>query len=312
MRPHGIMFHHFTDALHPRGQGALSSAEFRRMIEFLGPERILPAQDWLDRALQGVLRPWDICLTFDDNLRCQYDVAVPVLQEFGLTAFFFAYTSVLRGQPERLEIYRHFRTTSFSSVDQFYHAFFAALNSSPHQSHVDQSLADFDPRTYLAGFPFYTDADRRFRYVRDQALGPAKYFSVMDQMLAAASIDIPSLSANLWMTPDHLRDLHRQNHIVGLHSDTHPTRLADLSPAAQESEYQQNLDDLTRILGSSPICMSHPCNSYDPHTLRILRKMGIQLGFRANMQDTHFSPLEHPREDHANLLQRMTHTAAAA
>jgi peptidoglycan/xylan/chitin deacetylase (PgdA/CDA1 family) len=305
MRPHGIMFHHFRDARHPDGQGALSAGELRRMLEYLGPDRILPARDWQARAVNNALRPRDLCLTFDDNLRCQYDVAVPVLREFGLTAFFFVYTSVLRGNPERLEIYRHFRTTRFATVDQFYAAFFAALVRSDHKELVVEGLASFNPQTYLAGFPFYTEGDRRFRFVRDQVLGPARYVAVMDRMLAAAGVDLAQVTADLWMTPDHVRELHAAGHVIGLHSDTHPTRVADLSPLSQEREYQTNLDDLTRLTGETPTAMSHPCNSYNPHTLRILRKLGVKLGFRANMQDGPFGELEHPREDHANLLQRL-------
>jgi hypothetical protein len=39
--------------------------------------------------------------------------------------------------------------------------------------------------------------------------------------------------------------------------------------------------------------------------------MGVKLGFRANMAATQFSELEWPREDHANLMQRMAGQAAA-
>lgn len=310
MRPHGIMFHHLWDDHHPRAQGAVSANDLRRLLEFLGPEKILPAHEWLRRAIGGNLRPWDVCLTFDDTLRCQYDVAVPVLRHYGLTAFFFVYTSVLRGNPERLEIYRHFRTTAFANVDDFYAAFFRAVGASAHAVDVVRQLDGFDAGTYLAGFPFYTRADRTFRYVRDEVLGPAKYFAVMDRMMADARVDIGQVAAGLWMTEDHVRELHGEGHVIGLHSDTHPTRLGEISPAGQEREYQTNFDELTRICGEPPVAMSHPCNSYNPHTLRILRKLGIKLGFRANMAEGRFGELEWPREDHANLMQRMGGIAA--
>lgn len=219
MRPHGIMFHHFCDAHYPHGQGAISAADLRRIIQYLGPEKILPARDWLRRATANQLRPWDLCLTFDDNLRCQYDVAVPVLREFGLTAFFFVYTSVLRHNP--------------------------------------------DP-----------------------------------------------LANTLSMTEDHLRDLHAEGHVIGLHSDTHPAQIGYLPPTLQELEYQTNFDELTRICGQPPLAMSHPSNSYNPHTLRILRKMGIKLGFRDNTDEGRFSELEFPRESHTTLMSRMSGTAA--
>ncbi len=119
MPGYGIMFHHFTGRGHPQGQGAISADDLAWVIQWLGPDRILPAREFYRGALAGSLGSRDLCLSFDDALRCQYDVAVPVLRSFGLTAFFFVYTSVMEGQAESLEIYRYFRTTCFPSVDAF-------------------------------------------------------------------------------------------------------------------------------------------------------------------------------------------------
>src|ERR1700712_3764530 len=126
MPAHGVMFHHFHSSIHPAGQGSISGEELSRLIESIRPERIVPAREFLLRAERQQLHPNDVCLTFDDNLRCQYDVALPVLRRFGLTAFWFVYTSVLQGNSEPLEIYRAFRTVHFASIDDFYAAFFEA------------------------------------------------------------------------------------------------------------------------------------------------------------------------------------------
>jgi hypothetical protein len=56
--------------------------------------------------------------------------------------------------------------------------------------------------------------------------------------------------------------------------------------------------------------MSHPCNSYAIETIAILEKLGIRLGFRANMAaGPNRSGMEYPREDHANLLRMMKQAA---
>ena len=74
------------------------------MIEFLGGQSsILDAQSWMEKALCGRLDKGDLCLTFDDSLLCQYDVAVPVLRSLGTTGFFFVYSSVFEGHLERLD-----------------------------------------------------------------------------------------------------------------------------------------------------------------------------------------------------------------
>ena len=60
------------------------------------------------------------------------------------------------------------------------------------------------------------------------------------------------------------------------------------------------------------MAMSHPCNSYSPYTLALLRQLGVRIGFRANMARAQHCSLEHPREDHANLLASIRRSAAAA
>ncbi|HEX3356210.1 MAG TPA: polysaccharide deacetylase family protein [Tepidisphaeraceae bacterium] len=305
MGPQGVMFHHFHDRVHPVGQGSISGAELERLIESIGRHRILPACEYLWRAQRGKLRAGDLCLTFDDNLRCQFDIARPVLDQFGLTAFWFVYTSVLQGNVEPLEIYRYFRNTQFDSVDGFYDAFFDVLDSSPHAQIAEMLLEEFNPRTYLAGFPFYTDADRKFRFVRDEALGPARYCELMDQMIAEAGIDISEVAKQLWMRDDDIRALHGAGHVIGLHSHTHPTRMEHLDEDGQRDQYFENYSYLNQLLDERPAAMSHPCNSYNATTLAILRELGITLGFRANMAAGYGGELEHPREDHANLMRAM-------
>jgi peptidoglycan/xylan/chitin deacetylase (PgdA/CDA1 family) len=305
MAPYGVMFHHFHSRIHPAGQGSISEEQLERVIESIGPDRILDAREFIFRARHGWLQPDDVCLTFDDNLRCQYDVALPVLSRFGLKAFWFVYTSVLQGNIESLEIYRHFRMTQFPSVDVFYDAFFAALHASPHATIAEALLEEFNPRAYLIGFPFYSDADRKFRFVRDEALGPARYGELMDQMIKDAGVDVASVAKSLWMDDAAIRELHQAGHVVGLHSHTHPTRVEHLDEDGQREEYFTNYAYLHGLLLDRPLAMSHPCNSYNATTLSILRELGIELGFCANMTSKKVSELEHPREDHANLVRAM-------
>ena len=296
------MFHHFHSADHPAGQGSISAGQLARIIEQLSPRRILPARQWMQCALTATLRPTDVCLTFDDNLLCQYEVALPVLRSFGLTAFWFVPTSVLQGNVERLEVYRHFRSTRFDHVSGFHEAFFEAVDASDCAEPFRTALARFNPREYLKPFPFYSDADRQFRFVRDEVLGPQRYVEVMDNMLARAGVDLVDLARKLWMNDQQIKHLHSLGHVVGLHSHTHPTRIERLTREQQRAEYQQNFDHLNALLGEPPEAMSHPCNSYNRDTLFILRELGIRLGFRANMECLGGSELEYPREDHANLV----------
>ena len=299
-KPHGLMFHHFYDERHVKGQGAISAEQLDAILRDYR-HRLLPAQEWLDRALSDRLCEGDVCITFDDALRCQYEVALPVLEQHDLTGFWFVYSSVLDGGLEKLEIYRKFRTVYFSAADDFYRTFFAAVDQSRYADLVQEALVGYDHDNWRH-FPFYTPGDTRFRYIRDTALGRDRYDEVMRQIMQTYHIDFEEFSADLWMEPQHVRDLCDRGHVIGLHSHSHPTDMGQRTPAEQRFEYETNFQFLRQLIGSAPVAASHPCNSYNDETISLLRSLGIQLGFRANMADHQFSMLEFPREDHANIV----------
>ncbi|CAA7621677.1 polysaccharide deacetylase family protein [Magnetospirillum sp. UT-4] len=302
---HGMMFHHFHGGVHVPSQGSLSAAGFRAMIEWLGRDRFLPAREWVDRAVAGTLPAGSLCLTFDDNLRCQYDVAWPVMREMGLTGLFFAMTNVVEGEVNRLEIYRHFRHAGFDSVDAFYGAFHKAVAASPFGPEVAARLPALDAENAWPEFPVYTPADRVFRVVRDVVLGQERYEQVMDLMLADAGVDFTGLAPLLWMDRAMLRDLHDAGNLIGLHSHTHPMRLGLLAPERQAEEYGRNAEIIAAITGERPTTMSHPANDYDDNTLVVLRRLGVVHGMRANMALHPYSELEWPREDHGKIAADM-------
>jgi len=307
----GVMFHHFCGEGHPRGQGAISQEEFGRLLEFVGLKRIRPADEWLEKAAADRLADGDLCLTFDDNLLCQWEIALPVLEALGLTAFWFIYTSPLTGVPETLEIYRYFRTVCFESVDDFYEGFLSALRQSEYAAEVKRALDGFDPDSYLAAFPFYSSSDRLFRYLRDRVLGPDRYERVMEAMIESSAMDREEAAKRLWMSKEQIAALHRQGHVIGLHSHTHPTRLADLPGDRQSNEYRLNLEILTDLTGQAPLSVSHPCNSYNQETLDILSGLGIRVGFSTLMEPPHPHRLARPRLDHALIMRELREKAGS-
>ncbi|MXQ12894.1 polysaccharide deacetylase family protein [Microvirga makkahensis] len=305
-KPYGLMLHHFKDEKHPDGQGAITSDQFADIIEFMGPKNFLGPQEWIERAIKDRLEPSDRCITLDDALLCQYEVAAPVMESYGLTAFWFVYSSVFLGNIEPLEIYRYFRSVRYPDIDDFYTAFFDQLDASEYRAEFRAKTEGFNPATYLSGFSFYTDNDRKFRYVRDHVLGPTRYFEIMDQMIANdAGFSVQEAAKSLWMSDAHLIDLDRKGHVIGLHSFSHPTAMGALSREKQQEEYTRNYHHLSNVIGRPPMTMSHPCNSYNSDTLAVLDNLGVEIGFRANLEPSNASRYEYPRDDHAHVMQKM-------
>ena len=306
MRAHGIMFHHFHGNGHIETQGSINDVELDQLIHWLNSQfNLLNADHWLAKCISGTLKERDICLTFDDGLKCQYDVALPVLEAYSIKAFWFVYTAPVLGVPCSLELYRHFRHSCFEQIDDFYEAFDTHYQSSGFDEQIKTKLHDFDSRLYLAHAVFYTDGDRKFRFIRDQILGPKNYELLMDSMMSQYNFSVERERANLWINEQGLKKIQLQGHIIGLHSHTHPTRLHHLSAKQQHDEYSKNMSCLNSIIGTEILAMSHPCNSYNDDTLRILRDLGIQVGFCSNMEGTRDGDLEMPREYHTDLMKRL-------
>ena len=64
-----IMFHHFYDDTHIKGDGAISADDLVKIIEILGLDNILPAKQWLNKALQhGEKSAADLLASIDTDL----------------------------------------------------------------------------------------------------------------------------------------------------------------------------------------------------------------------------------------------------
>ena len=304
--PHGLMFHRFcTPAGSVRPQGALTAEEFERILLFVGLERVLAPAEWLNNLSAGTLQSHHLCITFDDGLRSQYEHALPVLDRLGLKAFWFVPSCVFHGQPVKLEIYAYLATRTGSMgalIGEF-------LRRAPRDllAQLDTpEFAGYADRTRRAA-PFYSLDDLQYRFLRNQPRNRAVFESVMDSLIRDQGLDPEGLAIQLWLTDQHLAALVQRGHAVGLHSFDHPYSMAELAPRQQRDQYLRNFEHIAAATGVPPRSMSHPLNSYNDHTLAILRDLGIACGFRANMgppaAGINPSPLEFAREDSTFLLQ---------
>lgn len=313
---HGIMFHHFhDDDIHKKGQGSISKDEFYKIIKFIGKNNILDADIFFEKFTKNQLKENDVCFTFDDGIKCQIDIALTLLEDLKIKSFFFPYTSIFGGKPNNLEIYRYFRINYFQNVNDFYNNFF---------NFVEKNLISFFDKNEKtineskAKFPFYSLEDIKFRLVRDNLLNKDDYEKIMSLMMEKKNFIPKEFYSRLFFSEKDLKKLDKLGHIVGLHSHSHPTLIEKLSYEDQESEYKKSISIISKItskLSNDIKCMSHPCGSYNEDTLRILKKMNIQLGFKQimsvepekGMLKINNSFLEIARQDHAEIIKRVNY-----
>ena len=93
---HGIMFHHFhDDGIHTKVQGSISKDDFYKLINFIGRKNICDADVFFEKFKENKLKENEVCLTFDDAIKCQIDVALPVLEDLKIKSFFFVYSLII-------------------------------------------------------------------------------------------------------------------------------------------------------------------------------------------------------------------------
>ncbi|GAB4190943.1 MAG: hypothetical protein OHK0057_14590 [Thermoflexibacter sp.] len=295
-----IMFHHFYDEKHhPRGQGAINQEQFYDFLKKNTQFKILSAEVWWEKYQKNNLLANETCITFDDNLKCQFDVALPVLETLNLKAFWFVYTSPLQGILEKLEVYRYFRTVYFESIDDFYEVFFSFFEKTFGQA----SYQNISFNDYLNEFTFYTYNDRKFRYIRDIILSPEEFYALMNLLLEQYHVKMDTWKDILWLSKNEISYLSHTGHFIGLHSHTHPTKIEAMTAKEQESEYLTNYQILKEITHNQIFSMSHPCNSYNEATLEVLKNLNIKIGFRSNNSKRHYLCHELPRIDHTYLIK---------
>ena len=165
---HGIVFHHFhDDGIHTKGQGSISKDDFFKLINFIGRKNICDADVFFEKFKANKLKENEVCLTFDDAIKCQIDVALPVLEDLKIKSFFFVYTSMFEEKPDNLEIFRYFRMNYFNSVDEFYINFYKVLNTDLDEFFNKNKDVIKNTKIKLL---FHSIEDIKFRLVRDKLL----------------------------------------------------------------------------------------------------------------------------------------------
>ncbi|MDC0233044.1 polysaccharide deacetylase family protein [Pelagibacteraceae bacterium] len=314
---HGIMFHHFHNTSnHLKGQGSISRNDFIKIIKFIGLKNIISPEESIKYITKKSniykKRINKVCLTFDDSLKCQYDIVLPVLEKYNLKAFFFIYSGAFSKEPELLEIHRYFRVNYFKNINEFYYNFFKILFYSNPNAEKFLKNKRLQIKLNKKKYPFYSLNDIKFRLIRDHYLVIDDYNNLMEYMFKIYKFKPKNIIKDLFMSKKNLLEIIKKGHSVGLHSHSHPTHIEKLPYSLQENEYKKNLHFINNILKKKSYkinSVSHPCGSYSLSTLKILFDLKIDIGFKnfldRNQYKSKFSNLEIDRENHALIIKRL-------
>ena len=303
---HGIMFHRFhKNGRKGDGAGSLNEHEFEKILKFIGLKNIISPSQWIEKIKNKSFKKNDICITLDDGLKSQYKYALPILEKYNLKAFWFIFSSVFRNNIDMNELYNQVIYKRFKSQKIFQKIFLKKL---------DLNKDIFKSKDYLKFknqnkklFSFFSKEDIKYRYVRNHYLTRKKFENIMNDLLKLKKKDLINAKL-LWMNINDIKKINSLGHTIGMHSDTHNLNFKGLSPQKQKTEYVKNYKFLKTITKKNPISMSHPLNSYNKQTLKILKKMKIICGFRSTLypkSKSNISCLEFARNDPTHILYSM-------
>ena len=285
---HGIMFHHFHDNLKYKKQNAsISINDFKKIIKLVGRKNIVDADVFLNSINKKSFKK-KICLTFDDALQSQFNLILPELKKLKLKAFFFVYSEVMEPQKKNLlEPVRDF-ISNFESFDHFYEFFYTSLEQSFKNYNFKKFLVENNTKikSLKKKYPFYSYNELRYRIIRDFFFRRSDFDHFMKQLFKKKKYNLNKRLKNLFMKKNDLTKLVKDGHLIGLHSHSHPHKIENLSLRNQKNEYVKNYKFLKRINKKFELkSMSHPTGSYNYYTFKILRDLGIKIGFTSNISN---------------------------
>jgi peptidoglycan/xylan/chitin deacetylase (PgdA/CDA1 family) len=82
-----------------------------------------------------------------------------------------------------------------------------------------------------------------------------------------------------FLSPSQLRELHDRGHVIGTHSQTHPTRMGACSTEQIREEWRESVALLTEILGAAVTIGSVPGGYFSRRLAEIAAEVGMKMLF---------------------------------
>ena len=252
-----LIFHRVhaqTDSIFPQEPDA---ARFERLMRFIARTYIVMTLGQAVTCLaQDSLPPRALVITFDDGYADNAEVALPILQRYGLTATFFVSSGFLDGgrmwNDSVIECIRACRQSEIS-LETFGLGRYSLTSSSDRRDVIALLLANVK----------YLSLDER-----EQAITKLRQ-----------SCDVKDLPNNLMMRSEQLQKMHRTGMEIGAHTVNHPI-LTSLSVTEAEYEIAEGRKQLEAIIDAPVDMFAYP-NGKPAHDYSFSHvEMIMRLGFR--------------------------------
>ncbi len=250
----GINFHYVgMPAMPHEGIFGYSTEGFRECLADLARRfELLSLEDVLDATVSGGTLPEKACLiTFDDGLKCQYEEALPVMDQLGAGGAFFA-----SGIPYRygkgLQVHKiHWVRARLG--DEF---ILGVIEKMAGKGQVPSRPSDVDVRTAYICNPYDSPGAARLKYFLSYVLDPEKVDALLGILLEHAGMSEEDFLSFYYMSAGMIRDLAARK-MLGSHAMSHRP-LARMSAAEVFRELRESREILEGTAGTAVRAVSYP------------------------------------------------------
>jgi len=223
---------------------AHSEFQFREQMELLAREYQPVSLDGVVKSLRSgePLKKRSVVVTFDDGYRDNFEVAVPILNHFGIPATFYVTVDCVENRrlpwPSRLRF--AIRKTKLAAWTD---------------SHAKTWKLDSDSSREETFATLCSDCCRLSGEVQED---------FVQRVERNLEVSVPTQSNSFMMDFDQVRGLVRNGHSVGSHTMTHPN-MAYVSVDDARQEFVESKARLEEQISTPITHFAYPCPALSPH-----------------------------------------------
>lgn len=298
-----VMYHYVRDV----ADGPFSGLKVRTRSEFLAQLTMIDAKYAVVRmedaaaALRGEGRlPDNACLlTFDDGYREHAEFVAPALAARGWQGSFFPVVDAVQRRCVLAANQLHFVLAAGADVDSIVRRVMSAIDDWKGEPRLPPATRLYSAHAVASRFdaPPIVFLKRMLQRELPAGLRAALLEELFAQFVSRSP---PAFADELYLSLEHLRQMHEAGMHVGVHGRSH--RWLD---ALDEAEQAAEIDDGLAQLGTigaprKDWSMAYPYGAYNASTLKLLQQRGCAVGLTTRVAIADIAadpPLMLPRMD---------------
>jgi peptidoglycan/xylan/chitin deacetylase (PgdA/CDA1 family) len=267
----------------PRAIFPVTTTRLAEQVELLARSYELVSRDELLAAVagEGELPDQACVLTFDDGLRCQVELALPVLERLDAPAIFFVPGRSL-AERRVLEVHK-------------LHALRERIPDKQLRARLPADLPEVSADEAQAHYRYDSPEAAELKFLLNIRLAADTRRQIVDALFAEDFPDEGAFADELYADASQVAELERGQQAVGAHSYAHQP-LATLSAEELDADLRKVTDVLREVTGTTPRAFSYPYGTPETVDERTSERVGaagygVAFTMRRELNDSLDEPL---------------------